>query len=215
MKDQTCNQTCNQFATEYITKQAALDAISCDITITGRRNAELVAETIATFADRIKALPSAQPKMGMWVSKPYKRARICSCCGHDEPYKFADDDATIFNFCPNCGADMRGEQNEQMPLPDTCGAPAAEPSVGKWIEKEAGTEDKEEGWETVIVCSRCDFTATTFYSKDGEERTQIRTRFCPNCGAKMERGTVAIVGRGSGKSAAQLEAIKKKVGFEE
>ena len=107
MKDQTCNQ----FATEYITKQAALDAISCDITITGRRNAELVAETIATFADRIKALPSAQPKMGMWVSKPYKRARICSCCGHDEPYKFADDDATIFNFCPNCGADMREEQN--------------------------------------------------------------------------------------------------------
>ena len=52
--------TCNQLATDTISRQAAIDAISCDITITGRRNAELVAETIATFADRIKALPSAQ-----------------------------------------------------------------------------------------------------------------------------------------------------------
>lgn len=44
---------------EYIERQAAIDAIDCDITITGRQNAELVAATIGTFADRIKALPSA------------------------------------------------------------------------------------------------------------------------------------------------------------
>lgn len=43
----------------YVYKQAAIDAISCDITVTGRQNAELVAATIGTFADRIKALPSA------------------------------------------------------------------------------------------------------------------------------------------------------------
>lgn len=44
---------------DYISRQAAIDAISCDITVTGRQNAELVAATIGTFADRIKALPSA------------------------------------------------------------------------------------------------------------------------------------------------------------
>ena len=44
---------------EYIEKQAAIDAINCDITITGRQNAELVAATIGTFADRIKAIPAA------------------------------------------------------------------------------------------------------------------------------------------------------------
>ena len=48
---------------DLISRQQAIDAISCDITITGRRNAELVAETIGTFVDRIKALPSAQPEL--------------------------------------------------------------------------------------------------------------------------------------------------------
>jgi hypothetical protein len=57
--------------------------------------------------------------------------------------------------------------------------------TGKWIERESGTEDKENGFETVIACSCCDFPATTFYSEDCESRTQIRTDFCPNCGADM------------------------------
>ena len=65
--------------------------------------------------------------------------------------------------------------------------PSAQPErkKGKWIERESGTDDKENGFETVIVCSCCDFPATTFYSEDCESRTQIRTHFCPNCGADM------------------------------
>lgn len=45
---------------DLIRRQDAINAIHCDITVTGRQNAELVSETIATFVDRIKALPSAQ-----------------------------------------------------------------------------------------------------------------------------------------------------------
>jgi len=48
---------------DLIERQAALDAISCNITVTGRQNAELVAQTIGRFADRIKALPSIQPEI--------------------------------------------------------------------------------------------------------------------------------------------------------
>ena len=44
---------------DYISRQAALDAIDCDITITGRQNAELAASTIGAFVDRVKALPAA------------------------------------------------------------------------------------------------------------------------------------------------------------
>ena len=51
---------------DLISRQAAIDAISCDITVTGRQNAELVAATIGAFADRIKALPSAQPEP-QWI----------------------------------------------------------------------------------------------------------------------------------------------------
>ena len=120
MKDQTCNQ----FATEYITKQAALDAISCDITITGRRNAELVAETIGTFVDRIKALPPAGPKRGKWIESSGQKIlmqkmisdgevwRVCSECGagHMIGHQYEFQKAYIethHNFCPRCGADMR------------------------------------------------------------------------------------------------------------
>ena len=51
---------------DLISRQDALDAISCDITITGKQNAEVVAETIASFGDRIKALPSVQPET-RWI----------------------------------------------------------------------------------------------------------------------------------------------------
>lgn len=43
---------------------------------------------------------------GRWISVPSKRARICSRCLRDEPYKNADDNAEVFEFCPHCGAKM-------------------------------------------------------------------------------------------------------------
>ena len=86
---------------ETINRQAAIDAISCDITITGRRNAEIVAETIGTFVDRIKALPPAEPKRGKWVDDGDPLMLTCGNCGYA---------VMRYNntpFCPNCGADMR------------------------------------------------------------------------------------------------------------
>ena len=49
---------------------------------------------------------------GRWVSVPHKLARVCSVCNRDEPYKFADIDADVYDYCPNCGAKMDGELNE-------------------------------------------------------------------------------------------------------
>ena len=48
-----------EFKGDLISRQAAIDAIHCDIAITGRQNAELVTSTIGAFVDRIKALSSA------------------------------------------------------------------------------------------------------------------------------------------------------------
>ena len=108
---------------DLISRQATIDAISCNITITGRQNAELVAATLRTFVDRIKALPSAEPKTGEWITyypfmlsieeqrfngaknptepKPDKRfGRIkCSLCGC--PHPIPND-----KYCPGCGAEM-------------------------------------------------------------------------------------------------------------
>ena len=58
---------------------------------------------------------SAQPKRGRW-ERHYSRPNVyadlfwhCSECG----YRSSDNWADKFNFCPNCGADMRGEQNAE------------------------------------------------------------------------------------------------------
>ena len=48
---------------DLISRQKAIDAIHCDITVIGKENAETVARTIGEFVDRIKALPTAQPEI--------------------------------------------------------------------------------------------------------------------------------------------------------
>ena len=59
----------------------------------------------------VNQIDAAQPdslvrSSARWVSVGHKRARICSHCFRDEPYKFADHDADVYDFCPHCGAKM-------------------------------------------------------------------------------------------------------------
>lgn len=105
---------------DLISRKAAINAISCNIIITGRQNAELVAKTIGSFADRIKALPSAQPerKKGNWVYGEDEYGidgYHCDKCGFFVPWDYTHKFISYiedYNFCPSCGADMRGSNNE-------------------------------------------------------------------------------------------------------
>lgn len=105
-------------SSDCISRQAAIDAIHCDITITGRQNAELVAATIGAFADRIKALPSAQPQRmrGKWTYGEDEYGidgYHCDKCGFFVPWDYTHKFINFikdYHFCPNCGADMRGEE---------------------------------------------------------------------------------------------------------
>ena len=67
--------------------------------------------------EEIKHLPSAQPerKMGKWIEQDDGWDGIyyeCSVCR--EPFTLIDGTPSdnLYNFCPNCGADMREGQNE-------------------------------------------------------------------------------------------------------
>ena len=145
---------------DLISRKAAIDAISCNIIVTGKQNAELVASTIGMFADRIKALPSAQPEriqnnaVHLCDSCQYTcvtcpshgndavfgdgkgNNNICACNKYQpisaqpkrgeweitnlgavgafdscsECKRVVKHKAPFYNYCPNCGADMRGEQ---------------------------------------------------------------------------------------------------------
>lgn len=91
---------------EYIKREALLDSIChemCRIAFCGATNCAFMAKVCSAPAADV-----APVVHGRWVSVAGKRDRICSRCLHNEPYKNADDDAEVFEFCPHCGAKMDG-----------------------------------------------------------------------------------------------------------
>ena len=87
---------------DLINRQAAIDAVNCDILVTGKENAETVAKTIGLFVDRIKALPSADRPTGEWVDGK------CNQCGGNAPFWPMASAYHKSKFCPDCGAMMKG-----------------------------------------------------------------------------------------------------------
>lgn len=109
---------------DIISRQAAIDEIDEGAELIRRvlDNMELVGGERSKFAwglgllesciDALNELPSVQPerKTGEWIEhNPHKWGLgiifECTECGYEV-------DCEEPNFCPNCGADMRGENNE-------------------------------------------------------------------------------------------------------
>ena len=90
-----------------IKRQDAIDATWFEPSYTDPLN------VLTEVRDRLKALPSAQPerKKGKWkrkiVDNGFNANWKCSGCGFEVMLE------SVYNFCPNCGADMRGEQNDK------------------------------------------------------------------------------------------------------
>ena len=72
-------------------------------------------EEQGAWKDDIDAMPTIEErKKGKW-ERHYSRPNVyadcfwhCTCCG----YKTLDNWANKWNYCPNCGADMRGDAHE-------------------------------------------------------------------------------------------------------
>ena len=90
---------------DLISRQAAIDALKNRWRKT--RNYEGIGDDIAEECELyLKQLPSAQPERekGKWTDD-----NACPFCGFQPWY---ERDIHTLSYCPNCGADMRGEQNE-------------------------------------------------------------------------------------------------------
>ena len=86
---------------DLISRQAAIDTCMREDVRTGYDGACLIAQ-----------LPSAQPerKKGKWTIEDCHAATYPYCCSNCTAHHRAR-----YDFCPTCGADMRGER---APLPD-------------------------------------------------------------------------------------------------
>ena len=65
----------------------------------------------------LNEVPSAQPRKGKWIDDGTEFGCCCSECNYTlDDYFYGELREValtkLMNFCPNCGADMRGEQNE-------------------------------------------------------------------------------------------------------
>lgn len=96
---------------DCIDRQAAIEVADAIWCVTGDKN-------VAKVWDQIKGLPSAQPERdkGEWIGtefdgyadgNPVYYEWKCSVCGC-----VVEDEEPAWNYCPNCGADMRGEQDD-------------------------------------------------------------------------------------------------------
>ena len=96
---------------EYIEREDLLELYRIDDPVLNK-NGHVPLPVIRQNIMDIPAADVAPVRHGRWVSVPHKLARVCSVCNRDEPYKFADIDADVYDYCPNCGAKMDGELNE-------------------------------------------------------------------------------------------------------
>ena len=89
---------------DLISRQAAIDAVnSID---------NLDAKARGGICINLMGLPSAQPerKKGTWINEG--RIIRCNRCKIGYATVKGMKSALTYNFCPNCGADMRGEGHE-------------------------------------------------------------------------------------------------------
>ena len=102
---------------DTISRQQAIDAFNTSINeliIGGEENAKTVENYLNRVIETIKCLPSAQPKKGKWIRKDDTEIYECSHCGEKFLFmKRLGVKPNHYKFCPNCGADMKGEQDER------------------------------------------------------------------------------------------------------
>lgn len=91
---------------DLISRKAVIDAIEPTLKSILQGNSFKAINVM----DKIRDLPSAQPerKNGRWIGGEIGH---CSCCGHKGCASDIWNDCNDGRFCPNCGADMRGEQD--------------------------------------------------------------------------------------------------------
>ena len=73
-------------------------------------NGEVVeSDDMVTIRNILKSLPPAQSerKTGKWITQMFGSWAECSEC-----HELYDIPISLSNFCPNCGADMRGDEDE-------------------------------------------------------------------------------------------------------
>ena len=117
-----CNELCSEEPCEpsdcdwmaFIDKEPAADVVSKGLYEQIKWERDVALAQLEEYGVSLgEKADVVEVRHGRWVSVQHKLARVCSVCNRDEPYKFADVDADVYNYCPNCGAKMDKEETDE------------------------------------------------------------------------------------------------------
>lgn len=93
--------------TDLISRADAIEAVN--ETLSGNVYWDYVCDAVKA----LKALPSAEAVQGEWVDiDNYYRLATCSHCHKVTMFEKWGEYTKPYNFCPNCGAKMKGGDSE-------------------------------------------------------------------------------------------------------
>ena len=100
---------------DLISRQAAIQWVKTECNPYGKPTLEF--ESGKKVIEHLKQMPSAQleRKKGKWITTDDGwdgEYFVCSVCGCPWTLIEGNPEDNGMNFCPNCGADMRGKQDE-------------------------------------------------------------------------------------------------------
>ena len=98
--------TCNQLATDCISREAAINTV---FNMCCKWNTNDPSDLKNLLMVAFQDLPSAEPerKKGTWTIEDCHAATYKYCCSICKAHH-----RVRYDFCPSCGADMRGEEDE-------------------------------------------------------------------------------------------------------
>ena len=101
---------------DLIDRQEAIEAMTSGVILVTNNNVDAVKKVMELFIDKIKNLPPvrSERKTGRWIGNPETcEFMTCSACGCEfDWYSEGGVSSFDWNYCPHCGADMRGGQDE-------------------------------------------------------------------------------------------------------
>jgi len=103
---------------DLISRQAAIDALHMHLMY--RMGTDSNKKRLDEWINNLPSTqPTIKPRKGKWLpdnNSVYEMRFVCSECNESQvvPTTGFTKYKPIWNFCPNCGADMRGEQDGRL-----------------------------------------------------------------------------------------------------
>ena len=101
---------------DTISRQQAIEAIKREkVKVFHELYDEAWNDAINGCMEVIEQLPPIQPKRGKWIKTArWGRVYYCNQCRNYLDFDGVNAGRGSTNFCPNCGADMRGKQDDSV-----------------------------------------------------------------------------------------------------